>query len=271
MWAVGATTATRATRPERSMSCATRRPKVVLPAAGVAEARKLAPSCSATAAAARRCQARRRRVAGHSGSRAVSGAVGMDRGEDRMSATGRKRVPAGFAGGDLARTLFAARGTLEGVPFLLAAAAGLALADASIVVLALPPLLREFDTTVEGVAAVLGVYVLVLTVALLGAAPLERRHGAARVGALGLALFGAASLGCAAAGSLPVLLVFRALQAAGGAAGLIAVFTLIDAGASGRRLWVAAAVFGTACGPALGGLLTQLFDWRAIFIAQAPV
>ena len=39
--------------------------------------------------------------------------------------------------------------------FLLAAAAGLALADASIVVLALPPLLREFDTTVEGVAAVL--------------------------------------------------------------------------------------------------------------------
>jgi hypothetical protein len=30
-------------------------------------------------------------------------------------------------------------------------------------------------------------------------------------------------------------------------------------------------VFGTATGPALGGALTQAFDWRAIFLAQAPV
>jgi hypothetical protein len=157
------------------------------------------------------------------------------------------------------------------VPFLLAIAAGLALADASIVALALPPILRELDTSVEGVAAVLGVYVLALAVALPGAAVLERRHGAARVGAAGLALFAAASVVCAAAGSLPVLLAGRAFQAAGGAAGLLAAFTLLDAGGRGRRMWVAAAVFGTAAGPALGGLLTQLFDWRAIFIAQAPV
>ena len=39
----------------------------------------------------------------------------------------------------------------------------------------------------------------------------------------------------------------------------------------GRRLWVAASVFGTAVGPALGGALTELFDWRAIFLAQAPI
>jgi hypothetical protein len=157
------------------------------------------------------------------------------------------------------------------VPLLLAIAAGLALADASIVALALPPILRELHTSVEGVAAVLGVYVLALAVALPGAAVLERRHGAARVGAAGLALFAAASLVCAAAGSLPVLLAGRAVQAAGGAAGLLAAFTLLDAGGRGRRMWVAAAVFGTAAGPALGGLLTQLFDWRAIFIVQAPV
>jgi hypothetical protein len=157
------------------------------------------------------------------------------------------------------------------VPFLLAVAAGLALADASIVALALPPLLRELDTTIEGVAAVLGVYVLVLALALPGAAVLERRHGAARVGAAGLGLFAAASALCAAAGSLPVLLVGRGLQAAGAAAALLAIFTIIDAGDRGRRLWVAAAVFGTAAGPALGGVLTQVFDWRAIFIVQVPI
>src|SRR6478609_3512360 len=39
----------------------------------------------------------------------------------------------------------------------------------------------------------------------------------------------------------------------------------------GRASWTAAATFGLALGPALGGVLTQAFDWRAIFVAQAPV
>ena len=44
MWVVGATTATRATRPSASIRCATCRPNVVLPAAGVAEARNASPA-----------------------------------------------------------------------------------------------------------------------------------------------------------------------------------------------------------------------------------
>jgi predicted MFS family arabinose efflux permease len=36
-------------------------------------------------------------------------------------------------------------------------------------------------------------------------------------------------------------------------------------------MWIAAATLGAAVGPALGGILTQLFDWRAIFVFQAPV
>src|SRR4051794_36945294 len=68
MCVVGAATTTRSTRPLRSISWATLRPKVVLPAAGVAEARKLAPSCSATACRASRCHARSWRSAGHGGS-----------------------------------------------------------------------------------------------------------------------------------------------------------------------------------------------------------
>ena len=63
----------------------------------------------------------------------------------------------------------------------------------------------------------------------------------------------------------------RALQALGGAALLAAAFDALDGGGAGRRLWIGAAVAGTAAGPALGGLLTELFDWRAIFIAQAPI
>ena len=157
---------------------------------------------------------------------------------------------------------------------LLAAAAGLALADASIVTLALPRLLTQLDATVEGVAAVIGVYTVVLALALLPAERLRRRMGSASLGAAALTLFAAASAGCAAAGSLELLLALRAIQALGAAAALVAAFDLLDAGAEGspgRRQWTTAAVVGFASGPAIGGLLTQLFDWRAIFVAQIPV
>src|SRR3954452_13993846 len=98
---------------------------------------------------------------------------------------------------------------------LLAVAAGLALADASVVTLALPRLLTELDASVEGRAAVIGVDTIVLAAALLPAERLRRTHGPRRVGGCGLVLFGAACIGCAAAGSLELLLVLRALQALG--------------------------------------------------------
>jgi hypothetical protein len=150
---------------------------------------------------------------------------------------------------------------------VIAVAAGLVLADAAVVILALPPILLELDTTVEGVAAVIAVYTAVLALGLPLSAAL---HGRA-TGPAGALLFAAASIGCAAADSLELLLVMRALQALGGAALLTSAFDALDGGGAGRRLWLGAAVAGTAAGPALGGLLTELFDWRAIFIAQAPV
>jgi MFS family permease len=155
---------------------------------------------------------------------------------------------------------------------LVAAGVGLALADASVVTLALPELIIELDTTVEGVAAVLGVYTLALAAALLPAEWLRRRAGSARVGAWGFAAFAVAGAGCGIVDSLAPLLVLRAAQALGGAAGLVCGFAFLTAGERGReRLWTVAAVLGAAAGPALGGLLTELFDWRAIFLFQVPV
>ena len=58
----------------------------------------------------------------------------------------------------------------------IALAAGIALADASIVTLGLPSILVELNATVEGVALVLGVYTAVLALALLPAAWLCRRY-----------------------------------------------------------------------------------------------
>lgn len=155
---------------------------------------------------------------------------------------------------------------------LLAIAAGLALADASIVTLALPELLTDLHTTIEGVAAVIGVYTVVLCVALIPSWHLAQRFGYRTVGAIGFGIFAAASVVCARSDTLELLLIGRGIQAIGGAAGLVAAFALLHAGDRPQRsLWLGAAVLSAAVGPALGGALTQLFDWQAIFEAQVPL
>jgi len=150
---------------------------------------------------------------------------------------------------------------------LLAGLAGLALADASVVTLALPRLLEELHTTVPGVAAVIGAYTLVVALGLLPGA----RVAPARAARAGAAAFGLGSLVAGLAGSLGVLLAGRVVQATGAAVLLPAAFALLDGRRGGRRLWLAVSVFGTAAGPALGGALTQALDWRAIFLLQVPV
>lgn len=154
-----------------------------------------------------------------------------------------------------------------GIRALLLLAAGLALADASIVTLGLPPIIGELDASVEQAAAVLGVYTLALAVAL----PLVTGLAPRTLAAGGALVFAAGSLGCGLAGSVTALLVLRGVQAVGGAALLVGAFTLLEAAGAGRRVWTATAIFGFAAGPALGGALTQAFDWRAIFLAQVPV
>ena len=152
-----------------------------------------------------------------------------------------------------------------------AGAAFLALADTAIVALALPPILRELDTDVAGVAAVLGVYAVVLAVALPIAERAREAVGTRAVGVAGVALFAGGSLACGLADNLDVLLVARAVQALGGAALLVIAYALLADGATGARLWSLAALLGTAAGPAIGGALTQALGWRAIFLFQAPV
>lgn len=152
-----------------------------------------------------------------------------------------------------------------------ALAATLVLADASVVVLALPPILIDLNASVAGVAAIIGVYTLTLGIAL---PVVARWRHSRRLNAIGMLCFAAVSAGCGLAPSLGPLIVLRGVQGVAGAAVLVAAFDLLGAGrrdSDGGRIWLAAAVFGSAVGPTLGGALTQLLDWRAIFFVQAPL
>jgi MFS family permease len=157
----------------------------------------------------------------------------------------------------------------------LALAVGLVLADSSIVVLALPQIYRELDTTVAGVTWVLVSFNLVMALAAVPAAHLARRAGPGRVAAVGLAVFAGAGVACGLSAQLDSLIAARCVQALGGAAAITAVLELLPATVGSERraavVWATAGATGAALGPALGGLLTELVSWQSIFLVQAPV
>jgi MFS family permease len=157
----------------------------------------------------------------------------------------------------------------------LALAVGLVLADSSIVVLALPDIYRELDTSVAGVTWVLVSFNLVIALAAVPAAHFARRAGPGRTAAVGLAVFAGAGLACAAASDLSTLIAARGVQALGGAAAVTAVLELLPATVGSERraaaVWATAGATGAALGPAAGGLLTQLASWQSIFLIQVPI
>ncbi|MBJ7328790.1 MAG: MFS transporter [Solirubrobacteraceae bacterium] len=159
--------------------------------------------------------------------------------------------------------------------FLPALAAGLVLADSSVVTLALPEILRSLDATVAGVAWVLTAFNIALAVAAIPAARLAPKPAYAG----GLVIFAAACLVCAKATSLEMLIAGRVVQGVAGAAVVAAALALVRAGddpdprvpSAGLRTWALAGVLGAVLGPAAGGLLTEYLSWEAMFALQAPV
>jgi MFS family permease len=157
---------------------------------------------------------------------------------------------------------------------LLGLGVGLALADSSIVTLALPRILGDFDVSITTIAWVLTSFNLVLALVAVPAAYVSRRRPRESfVG--GVLVFATASLVCGLAPSFGVLVGARCVQAVGAALLVTAALDLISqvegSDDAALRVWVAAGVLGAALGPAAGGILTQLLGWESIFLAQVPV
>lgn len=157
----------------------------------------------------------------------------------------------------------------------LTVAVALVLADSSIVVLALPQIYRDLDTSVAGVTWVLISFNLVMALAAVPAAHFARRIGPGRAAAIGLAVFAGAGLACGLSTELSTLIAARCVQAVGGAAAVTAVLELLPATVGSERravaIWATAGATGAALGPAVGGLLTELVSWQSIFLLQAPI
>ena len=119
--------------------------------------------------------------------------------------------------------------------------------------------------------------VLVLAVAMPVTGWISDRLGRRRTLVLAMSVLLVGTLGAALSPSLPVLVVFRAVQGLGCALVPVAVMgTLARTWPSNRRnrvmgAWGAANGIGQAVGPPVGGLLADALGWRAIFWVLLPI
>src|SRR5918993_1967959 len=153
----------------------------------------------------------------------------------------------------------------------------LAFLDATIVNVAFPSIRESFpDASIGGLSWVLNAYNIVFAAFLVVCGRLTDLIGRRRAYAGGIALFTLASLWCAVAGSLEVLVAGRVLQALGAAMLVPASLAIVvEAFSSDRRahaigLWGATAAVAAGLGPPMGGALVELGGWRWAFLINLP-
>jgi EmrB/QacA subfamily drug resistance transporter len=149
--------------------------------------------------------------------------------------------------------------------------------DISAVNVALPDLAKDLGIGHADLSWTITSYSLVFGSLLLLGGRAADLLGRRRVFLTGLGVFTAASLGSALAGSAAALFAARAGQGLGAAllspAALSIITTQFRGPERARALgvWGAVGGAGAAAGVLLGGLLTQLIDWRAIFFINLPI
>ena len=150
--------------------------------------------------------------------------------------------------------------------------------DTTIVNVGLPAIGRGLGAGIASLEWVVDGYTVALASLLISAGALADRFGRRRVFQCGLVVFGAASLACALAPSMGVLVAARAAAGAGASmlspvALAIVVSAMPDPRERAQAIGVWASVFGLsmAAGPVTGGALVAAFGWRSLFWVNAPV
>jgi EmrB/QacA subfamily drug resistance transporter len=150
--------------------------------------------------------------------------------------------------------------------------------DISVINTALSKIAHGLDTGLSGLQWVVDAYTIPLAATVLTAGAIADRFGRQRLFLLGLAVFTASSALCGAAGSIDVLVAARAVQGLGASMMFATALALISQVTPDHEDRVKAlAAYGAAIGasfalgPFIGGTLTDVFGWRAIFLVNVPI
>jgi len=150
--------------------------------------------------------------------------------------------------------------------------------DSTVVNVALPSIRESLGFSENGLAWVVNAYLLTFGGLLLLGGRLGDLYGRRKLFMIGIGLFTLASLACALSQSATMLIIARAVQGIGGAiasavslALIMSLFTEPHERARAMGYFGFIAAGGGSLGLFLGGLLTDAFNWHAIFMINVPI
>ena len=152
----------------------------------------------------------------------------------------------------------------------------LAVVDQTIVATALPAIAASLGN-IDRVSLVVVSYLVATTVAAPLYGQLRDMHGGRRMLLIALSVFLGASLLCAVATSIEMLIVARVLQGLGGGGLMTLTQSLIGESVPPREraryqgYLAAVMVTSSVFGPVVGGYLAHAFGWRSIFLINLPL
>lgn len=155
---------------------------------------------------------------------------------------------------------------------LLIAQLGLTVAN-----IGLPTMMTSLGVSYNDVQWVVLSYLIALTALSVTAGWLGDRYGKRRMLLAGIVVFTVASIACAIAPNLFVLVCARVVQGAGAALmsalSLALVVDVVPQGKAGSAVGAlsATSAIGTKFGPSIGALMIGLGGWRAIFAINVPL
>jgi EmrB/QacA subfamily drug resistance transporter len=157
-------------------------------------------------------------------------------------------------------------------------AAFMVLLDTQVLYVAFDDMRASFPAaTFATMSWTLSAYTIALAAVLVPAGRMTDRFGRRRTFIAGLIVFTLASVACAVAPTVGVLVLFRVLQALGAAALMPSSLALVLSVFPPARVPVAVATWGAigaiaaGIGPTVGALLVEHWGWRAAFLANVPV
>ena len=163
------------------------------------------------------------------------------------------------------------------IVFSLTAATMMQTLDNTIANVALPRMQGSFSATQDQMAWVLTSYIIAAAIMIPLSGWLAGRIGRRQVFLFSVAGFTIASMLCGLAQSLPQIVAARLLQGASGAALVpLSQAALLDITPPAHQpramsLWAMATSLGPIMGPALGGWLTENYNWRWVFFINVPI
>jgi len=148
--------------------------------------------------------------------------------------------------------------------------------DTTIANVALPHMQGSLSATQEQISWVLTSYIVAAAIMTPPTGFLAARFGRKRLFLIAVACFTVASVLCGMAQSLPQMVAFRLLQGVFGAALVpLSQAVLLDSypkeqHGSAMALWGVGVMVGPILGPTLGGYLTDVYNWRWVFLINLP-